>query len=477
MPTTSSSLTYDIIKLLESILTGPHGLNSMAEIFVPIGQKFLAIAVLITLTNAMYQFWIKGDIQEMIASGIRMAIVTAIPLFMLMPGNWVNTTNTLTNFFVTGLTSSVMQQSNGSSTQVAGDMIKSLMTAADMGKGTETSSINDQIAALQSEVTTLQGSSAQALLTGNSTSATLISNQIANINAQIKSLQQQQASNPNASNEGSSWNPADMFRAGFASIEEFILKVVVWVFTILLVFGVLICVYMPLAALSIGVIMGPLLLSWLPFEGMSDTSRKWFGFMLANGMTYVVAIVILNAVAGTVNGLAYHVSDMASKSIGGGIAAYMGALVGILATYIFSLDLMLQANNMASGMTGGASVGEGLFGKLAAGGAAGGMGLASAKGAKAAAQTPGAVTKGVGAVMGERGAMHSAKGASKVIAGDPSGSKQMGKGARLSKAAASVTGVGNTIQSAKAVKDVTVAGAKSAGKAAAKLAASVLPVK
>ena len=442
-----------LISILSTLTKLLNSFSNMESIFIPIGQKFLALALMITIANAMYQFWIKGDIQEMIASGIRMAMVTAIPLFMLTNGQWATQMNKVDQFFVTGLVASVAPDASSGSTtpeQVVGKMLTNLMNSADIKDNGGTANLQSKIDANNAIIANLNLNSFSnpKQSADNQASVDALTKANTNLEGQITS---------------SGGSPTGFWHTLGAAIDpatyySLFLHIAVWTLTVLLAAAVIFAVYMPLASIKIGIIMGPLLLAWLPWEGLSDMSKKWISFMIANGMTYVVAIVIMNGVAETVNAMAANVQTASNSSLFGGLGGFGAALIGTLATYIFSMNLMLQANNMASGMTGGTSIGEGLFGKMASSAAAGGMGAVAAAGAIGAAKgAKGAVAGGIGAT----GAISSAAGRGF----DAGGRGDLGRaasksGAAFSKAAASVSSatIGST---AKGVGDM----AKSAGKA------------
>lgn len=125
--------------------------------------------------------------------------------------------------------------------------------------------------------------------------------------------------------------------------------------------------------------------------------------MIANGMTFVVALVVIKALGSTVAAISTQLAGMADDGLMSGLAGYAVSLVALLAIYIFAMNLLLQANNMATGMTGGATVGEGLFGKLAAGAAGIGALAAGRAGTIAHGQAAGAMGKAAASAPGVAG--------------------------------------------------------------------------
>lgn len=230
----------------------------------------------------------------------------------------------------------------------------------------------------------------------------------------------------------------DFSMAGFYSL-------VVWVFVFilnaLLIFAIIFAVFMPIAGLYIGTIFGPLILAWLPWKPLADMSARWFGFMIANGITFVVALVILKAMTGALTAMSTQMVGMAADGFGSGLAGYVVVLVALLAIYLFAANLLLQANNMAQGMTGGATVGEGLFGKLAAAGAGAGMLAAGRAGVAGHAKAAGAIGKAAASAPGAAGKAMDAGGKTAQAAGVAAGVSNM-------KGATGVVSAGNAMRAA-----------------------------
>jgi hypothetical protein len=218
-----------------------------------------------------------------------------------------------------------------------------------------------------------------------------------------------------------------------ANVFSALIWILVFVLNALLAFAMIFAVFMPVAAMSIGVIFGPLILAWLPWRPLADMSSRWLGFMIANGITFVVAIVIMKALGVSIENMTMQLVKVTSSSKLIGTIGYLFTMMALVAIYIFATNLLLQANNIAQGMTGGATVGEGLFGKLAAAFGAAGMmraGGATANlhkmgaqaGARAAAKAPGAAGKladytGKGAqALGVVGAISNVPGSSAMSA-------------------------------------------------------------
>ena len=215
----------------------------------------------------------------------------------------------------------------------------------------------------------------------------------------------------NAEDAKKSWLQALSDTFSMKMIYGLMLSLIVFILNALLAFAILFAVFMPLASLYIGAIFGPLILAWMPWKPLSDMTARWTGFMIANGLSFVVAMAIMSAMATTIEGLSKTMNGMSEQSAMVGLAGYLVTLVAVAATYLFSMNLMLQANNIAQGMTGGTSIGEGLFGKISAAMAAGGMGKlakgglgGSGKAAQTGISAGGSGLKAAGNTMGTKAA-------------------------------------------------------------------------
>lgn len=315
-------------------------LQGMVGTFSGLGMTFLSLAVILSLLGGVYAWWISGSIQDLVSSGVRMLIIIA-PLLILFNG-WGGYMKSFQGFFYNELPS-YLGLAGGSPEAIVGQSVQKVMDAV---KFPDT----------------------------------------------------------NASSDEQSWWSVVTDAFSMKTLYSLILTALVFILNVLLIFAMIFAVFMPIAGMYIGAIFGPLILAWLPWKPLSDMTARWTGFMIANGITFVVALVIIKALGSTVAAISTQLAGMADDSLMSGIAGYAISLVALFAIYIFAANLLLQANNMAQGMTGGATVGEGLFGKLAAVGAAGGMlsagrlgamahGKAAGAAGKAAAAAPGAVGK------------------------------------------------------------------------------------
>lgn len=377
-------------------------LQSMVGTFSGLGLTFLSMAVVLTLFSGIYAWWLSGSIQDLVANGVRMLIIIA-PLLILFSG-WDGYMKTFQGFFYNELPAH-LGMTGGSPEAIVGASVQQVMDAVKFPETT-------------------------------------------------------------AAGEDEGWLSSVTAAFSMKSFYSLILTTLIFILNVLLIFAMIFAVFMPVAGLYIGAIFGPLVLAWMPWKPLADMSARWTGFMIANGITFVVALVIIKALGVTVATIATQLAGMADESALGGIAGYVVSLVALLAIYIFAVNLLLQANNMAQGMTGGATVGEGLFGSLAAAGAAAGMGrLGGATGNlhKMGAQAAGKAAAGAPGAAG------------KAIAGAGKATQSAGVAAGISnmKGASSIVSAGNAMRATGGALNKAQGGINKAGSLMSKGAASV----
>lgn len=386
----------DSIENILSVTIGPFlsQLQGMAGTFLGTGYTFITLAITLAVIGSMYSWWTSGSIEDLVSNGVR-AIIVLAPLLMLFAG-WSDYMTKFENFFMKDLPQHI-GASGGSPYEVVGKSIQKIMDAVNLSQGAEAGTDKGWWDKL--------------------------------------------------------WDSLSM-----KTLYSLILTAIVFILNCLLAFALIFAVFMPLAGLYIGAIFGPLILAWIPWRPLADMTARWTSFMIANGITFVVSIVIINALGKSIGYLTSTLGKMSEDSVGAGLAGWAVTLVALFAIYLFATNLLLQANNIAQGMTGGAAVGEGLFGKLTAAASAGGMlgaGRATANlhkaavqgAAKASAKAPGAI----GAVADAAGKAAQGAGLSRAIDGKSGGAALAGAGNLLRAASAPFN---------KAQRGIDVAGKK-----------------
>jgi hypothetical protein len=410
------------------------GISSHKGDLIPTARVFLSLSVVMTLMGAMYDWWIKGGAQEMVASLARLLIITSIPLFLFSGSNWDTTTGYLVKAFQSELPSAVGAAGSDAN-----------------------SSVSNALQAIANAASTKQYVDPQTKQLVTDTE----------IEAKAQSA-----------DASSGWKAAIMSLSQLLSIKFWlgiIIQFLVFVLNVILFFAMIFCLYMPVAAMAVGIVIGPILIAWLPFEKFAGWTTKWLDYMIANGLTFVIAILITTGISSAILKVITELNTVEQGSGGviGGLAEAGGSILIIFAIYAFAIALLLKANEMASGMTGGAAIGEGLFGNLMAMAAAGAViktakltGKGAYSGAKGGA---GLAAKGVGKGL-EVGSKLTKSAALKA------GIKGNGKtGMALASASNAMSGAVNVAKAAdKVVQNVSNKAANSAiGKGVEKIAQTV----
>lgn len=381
-----------------------EGLSGMTGTFVEVGFVFLSLAFLLSALGGMYNWWTSGSMEDLVANGVRTLLVVA-PLALLLSG-WSGYMNTFTALFYKEIPAAMGTTGDTAST-VAANSMKQIMNAVEFQKPP-----------------------------------------------------------PDANNKEKGWWSKAWDAISLSNFYTLILQVIVLILNMFLIFGILFALFMPVASLMVGAIFGPLLLPWMAWRPLAGMTERWTGFMIANGLSFVVAIVILKAMTKTIEALTKQMQGMANEGFLSGLAGMSVTLVALFAIYIFATNLLLAANNIAQGMTGGAAIGEGLFGKVSAAMASGGMmrtagatgnlgKMAAAGAGKAAAKAPGAIGQGLDAA----GKQAQALGTAAAISNAPGGT--------------ALSAAGNALRASSAPLNAAQAGINKAGNVLSKAGDSV----
>lgn len=362
--TVTDLISVTIGQLLDSLL-------GMTGTFVGTGYVFLSLAFTLSALSGIYQWWTSGSLEDLVANGVRTLIIVA-PLLILLNG-WDGYMKTFGDFFYRELPAQ-MGVTGGSPAEVAGTAMKQISGAIKIDVGDP-----------------------------------------------------EAVANPSGGDveQKKSWLTKLWDSVSLANLYSLGLQFLVFILNMLLMFGILFALFMPIASLYLGMIFGPLLLAWLLWKPLADMGARWLSFMIANGLNFVVAVVILKALSKTIEAMTKTMGGMMAEGFGTGLAGLSVSVLALFAIYIFALNLMLAANNIAQGMTGGAAIGEGLFGKLSSAMAAGGM-------VGAARMTGGGAVKGTAGVM---------KGAAKAPGVVAKGAEHAGKSLQATGAAAAINNV------------------------------------
>lgn len=280
---------------------------------VEAGKAFLGLAVLIELVNLIIQFWVKGGANDLIAKLVRLAIVTSIPLAMLV--TWPVLPNTLIDFFEKHVSSVFSGVSGDAASQVS-------------------TSINHVFRAVW----------------GMST-----------------------AVGPANTSGADHWYSLPSVTRAMAHM---LIYVVLFIPVLLLVIAMLFAMYGPMLMLYIGVIFGPILVAWLPFEPMSNLATKWLNYMITMGLSFAIGIGMASMMTTALGAFSTAVEQ--AGGAGDTVMATLAGLLPMVAGIAFIGYMMLKIEHIAAALVGGPSVGggAGFFGMAA------GMAMRGAGGSK-----------------------------------------------------------------------------------------------
>ena len=127
-----------------------------------------------------------------------------------------------------------------------------------------------------------------------------------------------------------------------------------------LLFNLFMAFFLPQIFMAIGMIVGPLLVVWLPFGPLSAYARKWVDFMVANGISLLVASIIIAATSGVIADLlgvaraAITQQDMWQATSTPLIAYLVSA-----STMILIGSILGQSRDIAQGLVGSVAAGGG----------------------------------------------------------------------------------------------------------------------
>lgn len=283
----------------------------MAGAFVPLGETFLAIAIVIALMLAVYDWWL-GSVSGAISRAVRGGIALVVPLALLL--NWTPIMKTTANFFTSELTAPI--------TRAAG--------------------FSDGGSAVQSAVRRLNDALFPKPAPGGAPGAA-----------------------------GSQAGPSTFdYVTGRASIGREIINkltqaafdVVLFFVSLLVGFALILALYGPLLTLQLGAIFGPLLVAWLPWQPMAHLFHNWLRFMLASGVALLVGITLATLAAGVLGDFASQMASIGTDptmSLADELLARVGAFMTSVSVIVFVAYFLMQTESIASSLIGGAGSGSG----------------------------------------------------------------------------------------------------------------------
>lgn len=307
----------DVAGLLQPMIDSAAG---MADTFVPTGLVLLAVALMLTVMNATYQWWM-GGVSGAIAKLVRAGIILTIPLFLLYGSNWTTSMKTLTGFFSVELAAPLIQKSG------------------------------------------------QAGTSGGASAPELVKNIITRVANGIwpdNKPQQQQARGTRGNVFEKAWqfitDPGkSVGESIFSALTEIFFKILLTIIGGGLIVSILFALYGPILLMQVGVIFGPLLICWLVWEPLSDLARTWLKFMITAGFSLLVGLVLALIAAGSVESFVSQMQLMGQDPELPWfleLAAKIGGFVASGFTMIFLAFMLFRADDIAGSMIGSSGAGS-----------------------------------------------------------------------------------------------------------------------
>lgn len=301
----------NIAGLLDPLIETAAG---MSDVFVPIGRVLLALSVILSLLFAVYDWWM-GAVSGAVARAVRAGLILTVPLFLLSGDNWTGSMKTFSNFFSSELTAPVLKSGGHANGPEA---IKETITRISKSMFPNTRQAEDNRS------------------TWEKVREFLVSEQT-------------------------------IGGAVFSAFTEAFFELLLFIISAVLVVALIAALFGPLLALQIGVIFGPLLLAWMPFQPLAHLTRNWFQFMLSQGFALVVGITMAVIAAASIEA---YTNSMAL--MGGDpslpwyeeLAAKLGGFMASSAVILFVAFMLFRADDIAAAMIGGGGAGTGGVGAV-----------------------------------------------------------------------------------------------------------------
>lgn len=308
--------------------------SSMSTTLVGLGKTMLAIAFLLPLLSALLAFWVKGGAQDFLASTIRLLLVASIPLAAL--ASWQSTASTLSNFFQQEIPSAL---GYGGGTDVVKTAVASLLNAANsVGSSTDSGTGT-------SDATTAT-TNADPIFAGDP---------LITLPANDGNAQTPPKTAPSAA--------SSIFDLGGLLTNLFLRALSIFLIdlpALILSLAAMLTIYGTLLMMSIGIIFGPILIAWLPWEPLSSLATNWLKYMLSAGMGFAVAIVFLKLSNNMIAGLASNMQSLHSMqgaTLAGAIQQMFVTGLGLL----FLAFMVFKAEHLGAALIGGPHIGGGGF--------------------------------------------------------------------------------------------------------------------
>ncbi len=299
----------EIGELLHPIL---QGAQIYGDVYVPQGLQLLSLSLTLTVMWGVFLWWL-GEHEGALAKVGRGFIFTLIPLSLLHGDNWISAAGGLAGFFQQELITPLLERSGQQGSGGGAELVKTLITK-----------ISNSIWADAENITEKSG-----------------------WDKTLEFLE----------------NPANsMGSVLFGSLTDLFLRMMLTVAGLGLIVVILVALYGPIFALQVGIVIGPLLICWLPFKPLSNLPKNWFRFMLTTGISLVIGVLVVLICSGSIDVFVKSISVVQSSDLPWHmqLIAKFGAFLSALSVMFYSMKMILKSDDIASALIGGATEGSGV---------------------------------------------------------------------------------------------------------------------
>lgn len=361
----------NLADILSGLLSAAAGLNSS---FVSLGLGILAVSFLLEAVGLVLNYWLRGGAQEVIARGLRLLIITSIPLAAL--GSWPQMSGYITNFFQRDMTAPIGIGGSGvqSISNAANGLFNAMTAVGNALKGAGSDTPPPASGATGTPLKSLPVCNQNNPGQGNCVSGTQVMGPngqtlptcnahtgLANCVSSSGIVYGASGATATAPQAVAAQNNDSFFGLG-RMIKDLVISVVVGVIigipALILSLAGIFALYGPLLMLAIGVIVGPILIAWLPWEPMSNFATTWLKYMITMGVSFVVGLVMMKISTNIITQLANTIAN----NMAAGNDSILGAIAGmfvVASAMLFMAFMMLKTEHIGAALVGGPSVGGG----------------------------------------------------------------------------------------------------------------------
>ncbi len=360
--------------ILQPLFTTAEGYSNS---LVPLGKTITELAVTLTVFNEVLQFWVGGGVHRLMGKLIRLAIITSIPVAALTSwSTWGPMNGSLVNFFTTEVTGAITGSTSGGAfgtiaqsvnamfaafptlTSDGATSASSTSTAGTSGASTPASPYPATAVNCTNVMSGTVGAGASFVSAGGTCPSGFVATPYVppSTTTYPAGAEGVATGGPTGTPEaGSGWVYA-ITHLG-ATITKTIAIVLLFIPTLILAVAMIFALYGPLLMLLIGIVFGPVLIAWLPFEPLANLATTWLRYMVSMGIAFAIGILLA-----TIGTAALKQFTAALATMDASLASFGAFIGGVLATtagMLFLAYMMFKVEHIAAGLVGGPAIGGG----------------------------------------------------------------------------------------------------------------------